>query len=77
MKQITCQQMGGPCDAVFTGESTKDIATAAEKHISEMAKTDPAHQATYDEMAKIAASPESHEVWKQEFQKMFDEAEEA
>lgn len=77
MKKITCQQMGGPCNTVFTGNSTGEIAAQAEKHISEMAKADPAHQATYDEMAMIAAAPESHKVWEEEFQKMFDEAEEA
>lgn len=66
--------MGGPCDAVFEGETSGDIATAATKHIEEMAKTDPEHQKTYDMMAKTASDPQSHDVWKQDFQKMFDEA---
>lgn len=75
MKHITCRQMGGPCDAVFKGNTPSEIASAAEEHITEMAKTDPAHQATYDMMAKIGSSPESHAKWQKDFQAMFDEAE--
>lgn len=77
MKAITCRQMRGPCDAVFEGETTGEIEKAAEKHITEMAKTDPAHQKTYDMMAKTASDPESHKKWQQDFQKMFDEAPDA
>ena len=74
MKQITAKQMGGPCDAVFEGNTTGEIAKAAEAHISEKAKTDPAHQKTYDMMAKTASTPEGHDAWKKDFQTMFDEA---
>lgn len=74
MKHITCKQMGGPCDTVFEGETSGDIAKAANEHISRMAKEDLAHQKTYDMMAKTASSPESHEQWKKDFQRMFDEA---
>lgn len=74
MKQITCKQMGGPCDAVFEGETSGEIAEAATKHIEEMAKTDLDHQKTYDEMTKTASTPESHEAWKKDFQQMFDDA---
>jgi thiamine biosynthesis protein ThiC len=73
MKQITCKQMGGPCDAVFKGETSGEIATAAAAHIEEMAKTDSAHQATYDEMAEIASNPDSHKQWQEDFQDLFDE----
>ncbi len=74
MKRITCKQMGGPCDEVFEGNTSGDIAKAAEKHISALAPNDPAHKATYDMMAKTASSPETHATWQQNFQKMFDEA---
>ncbi len=77
MKKLTCKEMGGPCDAVFTGETSGDIAAAATKHIEELAKTDPRHQKTYDEMAAIAASPDRHDAWKKDFQKRFDSAPEA
>ncbi|HVW66252.1 MAG TPA: hypothetical protein VHA78_00810 [Candidatus Peribacteraceae bacterium] len=74
MKHITCRQMGGPCDAVFEGDTPGEIATAAEEHITEMAKTDPAHQQTYDMMAAIGSSPQSHAKWQKDFQQMFDDA---
>ncbi len=74
MKHITCKQMGGPCDAVFEGETTGDISKAAEAHISEMAKTDPRHQSTYNMMAETASTPEGHKKWMEDFQKMFDDA---
>ncbi len=74
MKKITCKQMGGPCDEVFTGNTTGEIAAAAEKHITERAKTDPAHQDTYDMMAEAASTPEKHKKWQEDFQKTFDDA---
>lgn len=74
MRQITCKQMGGPCDAVFEGETTTDIAKQAEAHITEMAKSDPKHQETYDMMAKTASTPEGHDIWKKDFQAIFDAA---
>lgn len=66
--------MGGPCDAMFEGEASGDIAAAATKHIEEMAKIDPEHRKTYDMMAKTASDPQTHDIWKKDFQQMFDDA---
>jgi hypothetical protein len=74
MKHITCKQMGGPCDTVFEGESSGDIAKAAEAHIVDKMRTDPRHKETYDMMAEAASTPESHAKWEEGFQKMFNEA---
>ncbi len=73
MKHITCKQIGGPCDTVFEGTSSADIAKQAEAHITELAKTDPAHAKTYDEMAATATDPVRHQAWKEEFATLWEE----
>ncbi|HRH93713.1 MAG TPA: hypothetical protein PKV72_04255 [Candidatus Peribacteria bacterium] len=73
-KKITCHEMGGPCDMVFTGETSGEIAKAAAAHMTEAAKSDPAHKEVYDEMAAIAASNKKHEQWKKRFQQLWDDA---
>ena len=72
MKRITCKQIGGPCDEAFEGESSGEIAAQANDHITELAKTDPAHKRTYDEMAMIAADPQTHQQWMRDFGELWE-----
>ena len=45
MKTMTCSQMGGPCDAPFTGNTADDVIKAQDKHLKEMvAKGDETHK---------------------------------
>jgi hypothetical protein len=72
MKRITCAQMGGPCHAVFEGETSGEIASLANDHITELAKTDDAHARAYEKMAAIAADPVRHQEWKEGFSRLWE-----
>jgi DNA-binding SARP family transcriptional activator len=74
MKQLTCKQIGGVCDMPFQGETSGEVAKAAADHMTELAKTDPAHQKAYDKMAAIYEDTERHAQWQKDFQKMWDAA---
>jgi hypothetical protein len=36
MKTMTCNQMGGPCDAPFHGNTADDVIKSQDKHLKEM-----------------------------------------
>jgi hypothetical protein len=36
MKSMTCNQLGGACDLVFSGETFDDLAAQSQKHGKEM-----------------------------------------
>ena len=76
MKRITCKDMGGPCHAVFEGETSGRITMLANDHITLLAKTDPAHQRMYNVMAAIAADPVRHQQWKEDFHELWEHTEE-
>ena len=51
MKTMTCNQMGGPCDASFHGNTADDVIKAQDKHLKEMvAKGDETHKSALKKM---------------------------
>ena len=45
MKTMTCKQLGGPCDAAFSGETADDMIKAQDKHLKEaVAAGDTTHE---------------------------------
>ena len=36
MKSMTCQQMGGPCEAAFHGDKADTVIKAQDSHLKEM-----------------------------------------
>ena len=74
MKQLTCKEIGGVCDTVLQGETSAELATAAADHITEEAKTDPAHQKSYEEMEAIYNDKARHAEWQKEFEEKWDAA---
>ena len=51
MKTMTCNQMGGPCEAAFRGDSADDVILAQDKHLKEaVAGGDAAHEPALKEM---------------------------
>ena len=57
MKSMTCNQLGGACDVVFSGETFDDLASQSQHHGREMMTSgDKAHLAAMNEMMEIMKS---------------------
>lgn len=75
MKQLTCQDLGGPCEVVFTGETFEEIGKKSHDHvIDQINKGDEEHIAAANRMRE--ASPEEQQAMMAEFARRFVEAEE-
>jgi hypothetical protein len=73
MKKLTCRDLGGPCDAEFTGESFEEIGKKSRGHVMEkMQIGDEAHLSAANKMK--SATPEQQRSKMAEFKKKFDEA---
>ncbi len=66
MKQLTCAQMGGPCDAPIMGNDMNEMAENGMKHLQEV------HPEMAADMAKM--SPEDNAKWMADMQPKFDTA---
>ena len=54
MKSMTCNQLGGACDKVFTAATFEEIAALSQQHGKEMfGAQDAAHMAAMNEMMTI------------------------
>ena len=57
MKSMTCNQLGGACDLVFSGETFDDLAAQSQKHGKEMfGANDSPHMAAMGEMMELMKS---------------------
>jgi hypothetical protein len=70
MKQITSAQMGGPCDAVVTGNTANKMAKNGGAHLISM--TDDAHMPVQAMMQGM--SDDDSKKWMAGFQTKFDAA---
>lgn len=66
MKQMTCAQMGGPCNAMIKGNSAEEIAKNGGKHLKQ------AHPDIAAQMEKM--SPDENAKWMADFKTKFDAA---
>ena len=54
MKSMTCNQLGGACDKVFTAATFEEMAALSQQHGKEMfGAQDGAHMAAMNEMMAI------------------------
>ena len=54
MKSMTCNQLGGACDKVFTAATFEEMAALSQQHGKEMfGAQDVAHMAAMNEMMAI------------------------
>ena len=59
MKSMTCIQLGGACDLVFSADSFEEIAAQSQAHAKEMlSATDAPHIAAMQAMMEIMNSGE-------------------
>ena len=64
MKSMTCLQLGGACDHVFTASRFEEIAEMSKAHGMEMfQKGDKEHIKAMTEMQQIMKSPEAMNRW--------------
>ena len=59
MKSMTCNQLGGACDLVFSGETFDDLAAQSQKHGKEMfGANDGPHMEAMSKMMELMKSGE-------------------
>ena len=68
MKTFTCKEMGGPCDAEFSGETHEEVGKKGGEHV--MGSTDEAHKAMRDQMA--SSGEEEKAKWWEWFKAEWD-----
>ena len=71
MKQATCKQLKGACDAVIVGSTPEEMGENSRKHVMEMlAKGDQAHKDAVAAMQQL--SQDEQHAWYAEFSRNFD-----
>ena len=59
MKSMTCNQLGGACEQVFSGETFDDLAAQSQQHGKEMlGANDEPHMAAMGKMMELMRSGE-------------------
>ncbi|MBT8183818.1 MAG: DUF1059 domain-containing protein [Eudoraea sp.] len=73
MKTMTCNQLGGACDAQFHAHTFEEIAELSKNHGMEMIqKADSAHLEAMNKMQQLMKSPEAMQKWFEEKRKAFE-----
>ena len=73
MKKITCQDFGGPCDTIITGNSFDEAGMNCKNHVMEQIDNgDEAHKIAADKM-RNATSEEQQNMWA-EYKRKYEEA---
>jgi len=72
MKTMTCNQMGGPCDAPFLGNTADDVIKAQDKHLKAMvASGDVIHKNAQEMMQARWKNPLKGMGWYLKTQRAF------
>lgn len=78
MKSLTCKQLGGVCDEVFSAETFEEIAEISKKHGTEVFMAqEPEHLKVMNEMMKLMQDPSAMQAWMQSKKELFDAQPEA
>jgi hypothetical protein len=73
MKTMTCKQLGGACNQIFSAPTFDEIAMMVSKHAREMVQQgDAAHIEAMNEMRNNMTSPQAMNAWMDEKRKAFD-----
>ena len=76
MKKMTCRELAGACDEVFTGETLQELGEKSKKHVMELiANDDHSHDAKMEEMKN--RSPEEQQALWASMEQKFEDAPEA
>ncbi len=70
---MTCNQLGGACDLVFTGNSFDELAQQSQNHVKDMFGTnDAAHMEAMGKMMELMKTEGAMEAWMAERRVEFD-----
>ncbi|MEZ2414452.1 DUF1059 domain-containing protein [Muriicola sp. E247] len=73
MKSMSCKQLGGACDIMFSGETFEDIAVQSKEHGMEMfQKGDIGHLKAMKTMKNRMQTTEDFNKWMEDKRKEFD-----
>ena len=73
MKSMTCRQLGGACEEVFSAETFEEIAELSKKHGSAMyQQQDTAHIEAMGIMQKLMQTPDAMQQWYKDKKAEFD-----
>ncbi len=73
MKTMTCKQLGGACDKIFSANSFEEMATMSKKHGMEMFQQgDADHLTAMNAMQELMQSPEVMNEWFKNKRSEFD-----
>jgi hypothetical protein len=73
MKTMTCKQLGGACNQIFSANTFDEIAMMVSKHAREMVQQgDAAHIEAMNEMRTKMSSPEATNAWMDEKRNAFN-----
>ena len=71
-KTMTCQQLGGPCDAALHGETADEVIKAQDKHLREsVAGGDETHRSALEMMKGRWKNPIKGMGWYMKTKKTF------
>lgn len=72
MKQMTCKQLGGPCDFELRGESADEVIKAQDAHLKALVEQgDQAHAPANEEMKGRWKRPISGMKWYRDVKKAY------
>jgi len=73
MKTMTCKQLGGACDKVFSAKTFKEIAELSKNHGTEMYHAnDTPHIEAMNDMMELMKSPDAMMIWFKEKENEFN-----
>ena len=73
MKSMTCKQLGGACDKVFSANTFEEIAEQSKQHGMQMYKEqDAEHAPAMAKMAELMIDPQKMQEWYESKKKEFE-----
>ena len=73
MKTMTCNQLGGACEKVFSAKTFEEMTEMSKQHGMEMfQKQDEAHLNAMSKMQELMKEPEEIEKWFESKRKEFE-----
>ena len=73
MKSMTCKQLGGACDLVFSAETFEEVAEMSQNHGSKMfQRGDKPHIRAIESMQELMQSPKALKEWVEDKRQKFE-----